>query len=367
MCMGTGSSVPATGCIPSVDGEPTFSTFPSCVTGPASIYGTTPTSYLKLTSCTNSALTISFGLGTCTRIDALSAVFSVVNSTLFFNIFLTIDCSGTAVGTSNITLSSTCSAGAPFSVSVTSTATNLQQTLGPVTQTTAAPDCANTTCPTTFSTDSIVVALGSLLLNTAPTNAPAAAPSASSSSAASCFAKTEMVTMESGVDMPIADVRVGDRVLAASSAGILSYATVIALPHGDNDLPAVFVKLSTESDRDLKLTADHLLFAGVCGEKSTLRRAGDVSPGLCIATVAGQEKVAAVSREAGIGLYTLVTTAEYVVVGGVVASPFATSHTVPNSFYAHFRAIHGYFPGMFASKWFTRAFERFGTFSMETF
>ena len=66
--------------------------------------------------------------------------------------------------------------------------------------------------------------------------------------------------------------------------------------------------------------------------------------GDCIMTVSGEERVAAVGVVSGQGLYTFVTKEEYVVVNGIIASPFAVNHVMANLFYNMHRFVHALVP-----------------------
>lgn len=84
-----------------------------------------------------------------------------------------------------------------------------------------------------------------------------------------CFPRGEMVRLESGQAMGIERVRVGDRVLAVDVAtGASSFANVVSVPHPYNILPSEYILITTQSGRDLRLTPDHLLPLGPCGEWS---------------------------------------------------------------------------------------------------
>ena len=60
--------------------------------------------------------------------------------------------------------------------------------------------------------------------------------------------------MESGDIKLISEVVVGDRVLAADSAGSLLYSTVVYLPHQKNDVSTNFVQVTTEFGRTVNMT-----------------------------------------------------------------------------------------------------------------
>ena len=180
--------------------------------------------------------------------------------------------------------------------------------------------------------------------------APTATPSASPSSKipSSCFAGSETVTMESGEVKAISSVRVGDRVLAANTAGKTVVSPVVYVPHGANKENALFVHIST-NNRDVKMTNNHILPAGVCGSTLPLVYASQVTVGDCIQTVSGQEKVSSIEVVQSEGVYTIVTNEEYVIVNGIIASPFGANHMMANMFYNIHRVVYTLFPVLLTS------------------
>jgi hypothetical protein len=68
--------------------------------------------------------------------------------------------------------------------------------------------------------------------------------------------------------------------------------------------------------------------------------------GDCVMTVSGEERVSAVEVVPGQGLYTIVTKEEYVVVNGIIASPFATNHIMANLYYNTHRFLHSSTPAL---------------------
>lgn len=175
--------------------------------------------------------------------------------------------------------------------------------------------------------------------------APAQA-SGSSSGSNSCFAGSETVLLESGEYKTLHDVSEGDRIMIVSMDGsVKGYSEVLVKPHGHNSIATVFVHMTTDSGRDIKMTADHLLLAGQCGAALTLVQAALVRPGHCLQSVLGQEKITSVISVHGAGVYTVVTKdAGLLVVNGIVASPFAVSHAVPEAFYDILRILHTFVP-----------------------
>lgn len=66
-------------------------------------------------------------------------------------------------------------------------------------------------------------------------------------------------------------------------------------------------------------------------------------------TVSGEETVSAVDTVQGEGLYTIVTKAEYLVVNGIIVSPFGANHMVANLFYNIHRFLYALAPSIL--KW----------------
>ena len=146
----------------------------------------------------------------------------------------------------------------------------------------------------------------------------------------------------------ISDIRVGDRVLAADAAGRTSYSDVVFVPHRANNDDALFTHISTASGRDIKMTQSHIILAGPCGSAGPLplSYASSVSVGDCVMTVSGEETVSTVETVQGKGLYIIVTKEEYVVVNGIIASPFAANHMLANLYYNVHRFVYASAPSL---------------------
>jgi Hint module len=173
----------------------------------------------------------------------------------------------------------------------------------------------------------------------------------SGSSLKACFAGSETVTLESGETKPIYEVRAGDRVLAADASRQTIFSEVVFVPHGLNADKALFTHITTTQGSDIKMTHSHILPAGACNSTSPLPDvyASSVTVGDCIMTVSGMEEVSAVEAVQGQGLYTIVTKDEYVVVNGIIASPFAFNHVVTNFYYNIHRFVYACVPGLLTS------------------
>jgi hypothetical protein len=166
-----------------------------------------------------------------------------------------------------------------------------------------------------------------------------------------CFSGDDAVTLASGESKLLSDVQVGDRVLTADATGAFSFAAVVALPHARNNKVASFVNVATASGKSVKATKLHLLQQ--CD--GSLAYAGSLAVGDCLRTVDGSDVVAAVTMTTAEGLYTAVTTNEFLVVNGIVASPFAVTHGLVNAYYNLHRVVSTYFPSALKSPLFVAA------------
>ena len=169
----------------------------------------------------------------------------------------------------------------------------------------------------------------------ASTTSSSQTASSRTTSTKSCFAGSETLHLESGEVRAISDVRVGDRVLSADAAGRTSYSDVVFMPHRANSDDAFFSHITIASGRDIKMTHSHIILAGPCHSSAPLplTYASSVSVGDCVMTVSGEDMASTVENVQGKGLYTVVTKEEYVVVNGIIASPFAANHMVANLYY----------------------------------
>ena len=157
-----------------------------------------------------------------------------------------------------------------------------------------------------------------------------------------CFAANATVQLASGAVRAMADLRVGDSILSADASGRISYSAVVYLPHGPNDQAATFLRVTTESGKAVTATPTHLLVA--CD--GSLVPARDAS---CLRTETGGEAVSSVETLRSEGIYSAVTLDnEFLVVDGVVASPFAVAHAPAHAFYHLHRFLYRRFPGTFS-------------------
>jgi Hint module len=163
----------------------------------------------------------------------------------------------------------------------------------------------------------------------------------------------------SGEMVAISQVKVGDQVLAADATGRTFYSEVVFLPHGTNNEKAEFTHISTAAGSSVKMTPSHIIPAGSCGSSASLPLvyASKVRVGDCIMTVSGEEAVSAVESVQGEGLYTIVTKAEYLVVNGIIASPFGANHMMANMYYNIHRFLYTATPECLKAAWLLSANE----------
>ena len=76
--------------------------------------------------------------------------------------------------------------------------------------------------------------------------------------------------------------------------------------------------------------------------------------------MSGEEKVTEVERIQGSGVYTIVTNEEYLVVNGIIASPFGANHMLANMYYNVHRFLYSCSPILLASTLLHSANERLG-------
>ena len=74
-------------------------------------------------------------------------------------------------------------------------------------------------------------------------------------------------------------------------------------------------------------------------------------------TVSGHEKVVEVENVLGEGVYTLVTNEEFIVVNGIIASPFGGNHMIANLYYNLHRLVYMSYPALLRYSWLHQANE----------
>ena len=175
--------------------------------------------------------------------------------------------------------------------------------------------------------------------------------SSSSSSSSSCFSADATVQLVNGAIKLLSTVEVGDLILTQDAAGISSYAPVVAVPHAmNNDIRAQFIDIQTLTGKSVRVTPDHLLMATKAAEAtSRLHLASSLEAGDFVTTISGPEEILSITALTSRGIYTAVTTNEYVIVNDFVASPFGTNHKVAHAFYSVHRVLYRFFPSVMKS------------------
>jgi len=201
-----------------------------------------------------------------------------------------------------------------------------------------------------------------------------------------CFGAYDVLELKSGERKMMNEVSIGDSILVAlpdkdkvklgdelaiissigsyenkselysSSPYRFAYSPVIALPHSTNNkIKSKFLIITLISGVTLQMTPTHLLFSGKCSEADsisfTLLPASNLEADLsCVETTSGRQMVTEIKSVYLEGVYTAVPLdGEYIVVNGVIASPFAGAHYLGHRFYDVHRFVHLYFPSWLLS------------------
>lgn len=151
--------------------------------------------------------------------------------------------------------------------------------------------------------------------------ATAASAAAAAESGGSCFHGESLVALEDKTTKPFTELQLGDKIMTAGADGAtFSFTSVHTLPHkAGNSEMAKFLQLTTESGKTVRMTPGHLIpkCDGVTVGASTLV-VGD-----CLFTISGKETLMAIATSLKFGVYTAVTKNKFIVVDGIVASPFS--------------------------------------------
>ena len=151
-----------------------------------------------------------------------------------------------------------------------------------------------------------------------------------------CFSAGSLVKLENNVIKNIEDLRLGDKILSYSEKSKqFVYSPIIAIPHEKNNQLSAFVELVTSSNKKIALTEDHLLPIVHKDTTTMLTAAKNIEIGDNVTTVDGDESIVSKNIVDKEGVYTIVTMEDYVVVDGVVASPFYLNfHVLGNIYYS---------------------------------
>jgi len=134
-----------------------------------------------------------------------------------------------------------------------------------------------------------------------------------------CFHGNGTVLLQSGATKPFSELIIGEFIKTYDAEGKLSFSPIKTLPHANNNEPAAFLALKTETGKEVEMTSDH--FIPKCN--LTVVTAGELVVGDCLLTSHGNETLMEISWAEKYGVYTAVTGDEFVVVNGIVASAFS--------------------------------------------
>ncbi|KAM4538562.1 indian hedgehog B protein-like [Fundulus diaphanus] len=173
-----------------------------------------------------------------------------------------------------------------------------------------------------------------------------------------CFPADASVTLDSGDQKSISDLRPGDRVLASSGGdGGPVFSEVLTFLDRDPTTLRLFVALQTEAGARVSLTAAHLLFVsgrncseGAAPAPGFLRTvyAGDAQPGQCVlVSDRGPGRLSRISRvsvRVSRGAFAPLTRQGTIVVDGVMASCYAVvdQHWLAHWAFAPLRLVYSW-------------------------
>lgn len=152
----------------------------------------------------------------------------------------------------------------------------------------------------------------------------------------SCFARDGVVTLDGGKKVTIADLKVGDRVLAVGDDGQIITTPVLRRTYDEVAAVHTFLRFRMESGATLEVTPRHYVFASACchfhataGPKfADEARVGEsmfvVNP---VTGKAEAEKIVAIETVAKEGAINVHTVTGTIIVNGVAATHFTAETT----------------------------------------
>lgn len=155
-------------------------------------------------------------------------------------------------------------------------------------------------------------------------------PTPSGGGSRTCFARNDTVQLESGGIKDLSDLAIGDRILSCDRNGNFEYSPVVFLPHAPNLTPTAFLEVETSGQKSVRMTRSHLL--PLCSH-GALVPAKSLAVGHCVRTKDGEETISSIKSVTLEGVFTAVTEKEFLVVNGIVASPFSSLAGVVHALY----------------------------------
>jgi len=138
-------------------------------------------------------------------------------------------------------------------------------------------------------------------------------------STGACFHGDGTLLLESGATKKFSELSIGDVIKTSNGQGVFSFSPVLSLPHKNNTEAAAFLSLTTETGKKVDMTSDH--FIPKCDEEEVA--AGELVVGDCLITADGKEVLMEISSTAKAGVFTAITQDKFIIVDGIVASPFS--------------------------------------------
>lgn len=74
-----------------------------------------------------------------------------------------------------------------------------------------------------------------------------------------CFSSTDRVSLRGGGSKSMGEIEIGDEIQTLTSQGHLEYSPVVYLPHGRNDVQALFIDVLLEDGEKIRMTPEHLV------------------------------------------------------------------------------------------------------------
>ena len=141
-----------------------------------------------------------------------------------------------------------------------------------------------------------------------------------------CFHGTSKVLLEDGSSKTMAELKLGDSIQSSDFDGKVSFSPVVFLPHKHNEEESTFLTFKTSGGKTLMVTPDHLF--PTCKSRGTVVQARELKTGACLMTVDGEENLNEIVTSTEKGIFTAVTENKFVVVDGVIASPFSQDRKI---------------------------------------
>jgi len=144
-----------------------------------------------------------------------------------------------------------------------------------------------------------------------------------------CFSNSSTVRTDAGLEIPISDVKIGDKLQSASPDGKVVYAEVYGFGHREPAAQATVIRVETNHGPMLELTSTHMLHSGsTCCDFNGLVEAKDLEIGAVIWVVDSDgtmapSTVSSLKTLQATGMFNPLTRSSSLIVNGISASNFA--------------------------------------------